>query len=82
MSQPDPETQQVFAQLGIELLESRIYSRGEGPVKKFSELGNEAIVAWFRLLGPQSPEPLVAEVRKRELFSEAELRLWLNNDAA
>lgn len=82
MSQPDEEIQQVFKLLGIELLESRVYSRGEGPMKQFSELDSEALVAWFRLLGPHSPQSLVAEVRQRKLLSDAELRQWLRTDAA
>lgn len=80
MSQTEQELRQVFEKLGIEILESTSLAGPPATRKKFSELSGEALLRWFRQLGPKSPDGLVEEIRKRGLVSDDELRLWLKAD--
>lgn len=80
MTEPDAELKETFGELGIELVETVVHASRQGETRPYSEADNAELLHWLTNLRSDSPPKLVAEIRKRRLLAEDELRLWLGAD--
>jgi hypothetical protein len=79
MTKPDAQLLETLERLGIEPGDATVFGPEERPRRRFAELESHELLRWVRLLGPDSPDALVAEVRKRGLLPEPELRSFLGS---
>ena len=80
MTEPDAELKETFAKLGIELVETAVLPQKQWETRPYSAADNAELLHWLKNLRGDSPPKLVAEIRKRRLLAEDELRLWLGTD--